>query len=1046
MKHFYFITIFFTSFLILFLFPFLANQFIYASNWVTIADFNSTQVQPNQNISTTITVNTWIDNSEPNDTANWHSTQYLFSNQPPVCVDTPNHDITGFYTETFNILSPLTVGIYDITLKAFADENCSQTSINNVLTLFSAITVTDTTPPETFISNKPDIITQNKNAEFTFTSNETAIFECQLDDQNFSSCSSPHLYSTLTSGRHTFFVRAIDTFQNIDPTPATYAWVIDNTSPNISVNSQITNNKTPKITGSIDDNTATISVQINSDVYNAINNNDGTWEVIISNPLSDGTYNVVAKAIDLANNSQTDITDNELFIDSIAPTATYKHYINGVEFTGNIAYVNNLNKLSFTSNYTDSNPSSQLLQDSYVIFQAQNNGSFNFSQNGKKSYCSWRNEPNLVHLSNTNYSLTTPEPFTKCISDLPEGEYYMSHQIYDRAVRKDIPSITQFRDILGLHFIIDKTPPIITINSYNTNPTNQNITVTATSNEGVLNSSSYVFTQNGSFDFIATDAAGNTTTRTIVVSNIDKEAPTKPQILTCNSFTNQKYVTIDWNDSTDNIAIAGYDYLIDYPKNDGVNRGLWQTHFTQSQYRGSLNQGLHNIKVRAKDTAGNVSDWSDICSITYDSIKPNLFSKTTFSGWYNFNQTSIFQYSDLNLLDTYINPTCSLSKEGINQTCTITPNICDKANNCNTAPVTSNSVNIDKTPPVSTINGGDSGQAIYSNSWNGSLSGTVSDNLSGVSEVKISIKNSSNKYFDGSEFTQNVEYLLDTNFNQLTDIWAYSSLNNLPEDKYEIKSHAIDNAGNTESTSVLTIILDKTIPETSISINPSSPDSSDNWYKTQPEITLTSSDSYLKNIQYKWDSGNWGEYTSLFKLENEGEHTLYYRATDLSGNISNVASKTIKWNKNKSESTSSSNSPTTTPTPTFFAENSVQTRTFFSENLNNSTDTDINNNNQILSNAPNNSGQILGESTTKSGRWLPILSIIAFVINFFYLKYSNKYINLIPFIISFLFFIVDWLLLKKYGCGIYWLNHYYWVGGILSYLIPVGIKNKFCQK
>ena len=879
MKQYNFIRDFFVFFFLLFLFSLSLINPVYASSWVTLANFNNTQVQPNQNIAATLNVNTWIDNSVPNDSANWHSTQYIFSGQSAICINTPNHDSSGFYNETFNILSPSVAGIYDITFKAFSDENCSQTSINKSLTLLNKISVTDTTPPETNILTQPQIITQNQNAAFTFSSDEPASFECQLDDQDFYPCTSPQNYSNFSSGRHTFSVRAVDTASNIDPTPAVYSWVIDNIAPTISVNSQITNNKMPKITGNINDNTAVISVEINGISYTGINNNNGTWEVSLSPSISDGIYNVTAKATDLLGNIGTDTTTDELFIDSIAPTATFKHYINGVEFSGPIAYINSLSKLSFTGTYTDSNPSSRLLQDSYVIFQAQDNGSFNFSRNNKKAYCSWRKEPNLLHLSDTNYTLTTPELFTKCISDLPEGEYYMSHQVYDHAVRKDIPSITQFRDVLGLHFIIDKTPPIITINSYNTNPTNQNITVTATTNEGSLNTSTYTFNQNGSFNFVAIDSAGNTATKTITISNIDKEPPPKPQILgfknpnlVCGSFTNQKYLTVDWNDPADNVAITGYDYLIDYPKTDGLTRGLWQTFFTQSQYRGSLNEGLHNIKVRAKDTAGNVSDWSDICSITYDSIKPSLLSKTTFSDWYHTDQISSFQYFDTNLLDNYTNPICTISTEGSNQTCLITPNICDKAGNCNTSLVISNPVNIDKTILTPTPTS------------------------------------------QPTNSPTNTPTPTPTPTNQPT---------NTPDNT------PTPTPNQTQSSSLI-------------------------------QSTPTSSPEIL-GVQTNINTNN---------LFNEK------------------------------------------PTPT-------------------------------EQNQSTNSGQVLGETTTtNSGRWLPILFIIAFVFNFFYLKYSHKFLNFIPFIFSSVCLVIDWLLIKKYGCGISWLKQYFWVGNIFSWLIPMLIIRK----
>ena len=88
------------------------------------------------------------------------------------------------------------------------------------------------------------------------------------------------------------------------------------------------------------------------------------------------------------------------------------------------------------------------------------------------------------------------------------------------------------RDTLGSESVkeftitnIDKVKPVITINPYTTTPTNKDITVTATTNEGTLNATSHTFTANGSFTFIATDSAGNTTSKTVTITNIDKVAP-----------------------------------------------------------------------------------------------------------------------------------------------------------------------------------------------------------------------------------------------------------------------------------------------------------------------------------------------------------------------------------------------------------------------------------------------------------------------------------------------------------------------------------------
>ncbi|MGG3470454.1 Ig-like domain-containing protein [Neobacillus pocheonensis] len=72
---------------------------------------------------------------------------------------------------------------------------------------------------------------------------------------------------------------------------------------------------------------------------------------------------------------------------------------------------------------------------------------------------------------------------------------------------------------------IDKVAPVITVLDYNTNPTNQDVIVTASTNEGTLNTTSHTFTENGTFNFVATDAAGNETIHPVTITNIDKTAP-----------------------------------------------------------------------------------------------------------------------------------------------------------------------------------------------------------------------------------------------------------------------------------------------------------------------------------------------------------------------------------------------------------------------------------------------------------------------------------------------------------------------------------------
>jgi hypothetical protein len=86
----------------------------------------------------------------------------------------------------------------------------------------------DKTPPNTTIYSKPLNPSSKKNpAHFIFSGNEILNYECQLDSGNFEKCTSPIYIKSLNEGSHTFKVRAIDEAGNIDPTPATYTWIIN---------------------------------------------------------------------------------------------------------------------------------------------------------------------------------------------------------------------------------------------------------------------------------------------------------------------------------------------------------------------------------------------------------------------------------------------------------------------------------------------------------------------------------------------------------------------------------------------------------------------------------------------------------------------------------------------------------------------------------------------------------------------------------------------------------------------------------------------------
>ena len=101
-------------------------------------------------------------------------------------------------------------------------------------------------PPDTSITGQPPDPANTGSAVFSFmgTDNVTAptdlTFQCALDGAAFTACTEPQTYTGLADGLHTFQVRARDEDGNVDPTPASYAWVVqtDTVLPDTTITAQ----------------------------------------------------------------------------------------------------------------------------------------------------------------------------------------------------------------------------------------------------------------------------------------------------------------------------------------------------------------------------------------------------------------------------------------------------------------------------------------------------------------------------------------------------------------------------------------------------------------------------------------------------------------------------------------------------------------------------------------------------------------------------------------------------------------------------------------
>lgn len=180
---------------------------------------------------------------------------------------------------------------------------------------------------------------------------------------------------------------------------------------------------------------------------------------------------------------------------------------------------------------------------------------------------------------------------------------------------------------------IDKIAPTAILTQTPTAFTNQNVTLNLTSvqDTGVAGlksvtlpngtkvspgSTSYVVSSNGTYDFVIEDNAGNTTTKSIDVKNIDKIMPTANLTSSNEEFTNQN-IELYLTDIQDN-GVSGLESI-------KLPNGQLVTAFNDLNYPVSTN-GVYRFEIR--DKAGNMT----IRELTVSNIDKE---KPTFSTDYS---------------------------------------------------------------------------------------------------------------------------------------------------------------------------------------------------------------------------------------------------------------------------------------------------------------------------------------------------------------------------------------------------------------------------
>ncbi len=198
------------------------------SNTPTLVTFFLDQLPPSVTLS-----------QAPNTVSNVTSPSFVFSGSDPGGGTISGYECrldSGSYAtcSSPSSVSGLGAGSHTYSIRALDSAGNYSTVVTHAWTL-------DLTAPTIAISSAPNAITNAQSASFQFAGSDTgggtvASYQCSIDSGAYASCVSPQAYSNLSAGAHSFSVRALDSAGNLS-TIATHAWTIDLTGPTAVIGS-----------------------------------------------------------------------------------------------------------------------------------------------------------------------------------------------------------------------------------------------------------------------------------------------------------------------------------------------------------------------------------------------------------------------------------------------------------------------------------------------------------------------------------------------------------------------------------------------------------------------------------------------------------------------------------------------------------------------------------------------------------------------------------------------------------------------------------------
>ncbi|WP_442848460.1 BapA/Bap/LapF family large adhesin [Acinetobacter baumannii] len=368
--------------------------------------------------------------------------------------------------------------------------------------------------------------------------------------------------------------------------PGTGTVSADITAPVVALDDVLTNDSTPALTGTVNDPTATVVVNVDGVDYPAVNNGDGTWTLADNTlpTLADGPHTITVTATDAAGNVGNDTA--VVTIDTVAPNAPVLDPINATDPVSGQAEPGSTVTVTYPDGTTAtvvagtdgswSVPNPGNLVDGDTVTATATDPAGNTSLPGTGTVSADITAP-VVALDDVLTNDSTPA-LTGTVND-PTATVVVNVD------GVDYPAVNNGD---GTWTLADNTLPTLADGPHT-------ITVTAT------------------------DAAGNVGNDTAVVT-IDTSVPVVSlDDLTTNDTTPALTGAIDDPTATVVVNVDG----IDYPATNNGD-GTWTL---ADNTLPALIDGPHTVTVTATDPAGNTA--TDTATLTIDTVPADLIGAIT---------------------------------------------------------------------------------------------------------------------------------------------------------------------------------------------------------------------------------------------------------------------------------------------------------------------------------------------------------------------------------------------------------------------------------